>query len=284
MSARIECVDHPVFAVHDLTAASEHFLKLGFAVPPIGKHKEWGTGNLCIMFEHDYLEIRGIVDPTRYLAGLVEFLADGEGLIGVAFGTLSAEESYSAAKSAGIAVSEPRGLHRPMQVADGVIDLRFRNVMLEPEDHPGFSHANLCQHLTPELMRQPGSTDHPNTAVSVNLVVGVVDSLERAQSRYEVLVGKDSVARRGDSLWLRFPTGASVELISADEAERRGIAQPARVSNYTAAISVNVRDLDVLQAILAENGVRFVREGRSIQIATDDACGAHLRFVEFQDA
>ena len=37
MSAKFECVDHPVFAVNDLNVASDAFQRLGFVVPPIGK-------------------------------------------------------------------------------------------------------------------------------------------------------------------------------------------------------------------------------------------------------
>jgi hypothetical protein len=61
----IGSLDHPVIAAGDLDAARVSYERLGFTVPPRGSHVEWGTGNLCIMFPDDYLEIRGIVDATR---------------------------------------------------------------------------------------------------------------------------------------------------------------------------------------------------------------------------
>jgi hypothetical protein len=281
MSAKSECVDHPVFAVNDLNVASDAFRKLGFVVPPIGKHQEWGTGNICIMFARDYLEIRGIADRTRYLAGLEEFLADGEGLIGVAFGTPSADERYRALQEAGVAATEPRGLQRRLELPDGnAINPRFRNVMLHPEDHPGFFHANFCQHLTFDELRQPGWLDHPNTAVSAGKVVGVTDDLGNAQAKYETLFGKEIVSRRGDAVWLRFPVGAPVELITPAAAKDRQIDQPKRGTNYMASLEINVRSLGTLQAVLKENGVGFRLDGGATIVDPDQACGARLSFVE----
>lgn len=280
MSAKVECVDHPVFAVNDLNVAGDAFRKLGFVVPPIGKHQEWGTGNICIMFARDYLEIRGIADRTRYLAGLEEFLADGEGLIGVAFGTPSADERYRTLREAGVAAAEPRGLQRRLELPDGkAINPRFRNVMLPPEDHPGFFHANFCQHLTFDELRQPGWLDHPNTAVSAGKVVGVVDDLDKAQAKYETLFGEEVVSRSGNAVWLRFPVGAPIELITPAAAKERQIDQPKRDKNYMASLEINVRSLDAVQAVLKKNGVRF-RLGRAAVVDPDQACGAHLSFVD----
>jgi Glyoxalase-like domain len=280
MPARISHIDHPVFAVKDLEGAHKQFQRLGFVVPPIGRHSEWGTGNICIMFASDYLEIRGIVDPSRYLAGLEEFFEQGEGLIGVAFGMESAQASYDAAREAGIKVTEPRNLQRLLKLEDKTLDLRFCNVMLEPEDYPGFTHANLCQHITADRLRQPGWLDHPNTAVSTSEIVGVVADLDTAQRAYERLLGKSAVARNKNDVRLSFPKGATVELILPDQAAARGIAQPARGKDYMASIAIAVRNLDALRAVLAKNGIAAHDKDKSVVVDTRDAGGAHLAFVE----
>jgi hypothetical protein len=280
MPAKVTCIDHPVFAVNDLIAARSSFEKLGFFVPPIGRHREWCTGNICIMFARDYLEIRGIADRSRYLAGLEEFLADGEGLIGVAFGTNSADESYRAARESGLGVEEPRGLERNLDVFGKVVSLRFRNVMLRTDDHPGFYHANLCQHLTFDALRQPGWLGHPNTATSVATVVGVIDDADAAARKYAALLGSDAVLRERDKVMLRFPVGSSAELITAREAEARGIAQSKRVKNYMAAIKINVRSLDALRAVLGKSDLPCRQNGGEVVIDPKHACGAHIIFVE----
>ena len=98
----IGLIDHPVIAARDLDAARVQFERLGFTVPPRGSHVEWGTGNLCIMFPDDYLEIRGIIDASRFTMHLDEHLdAFGEGLMGVAFGTVDIDRSHAEMKHAG---------------------------------------------------------------------------------------------------------------------------------------------------------------------------------------
>ena len=62
----IENIDHPVIASADLDTTRQQFERLGFTVPSRGSHIEWGTGNLCIMFPDDYIEVRGIIDPDKF--------------------------------------------------------------------------------------------------------------------------------------------------------------------------------------------------------------------------
>ena len=63
MEYGIRGIDHPVIAVRDMKQARLAYERLGFTVPPRGSHAQWGTGNWCIMFPEDYLELRGIIDP-----------------------------------------------------------------------------------------------------------------------------------------------------------------------------------------------------------------------------
>ena len=104
----IESIDHPVIAARDLGAARITYEKLGFTIPPRGSHVEWGTGNLCIVFPADYLELRGIIDASRFTMHLDEHLdAFGEGLMGVAFGTADVQASFEAATANGVATGDP---------------------------------------------------------------------------------------------------------------------------------------------------------------------------------
>ena len=57
-------IDHVLAGVADLEAARAAWRRLGFTVTPRGRHIGWGTGNYCIMFPDDYVELLGIVDPA----------------------------------------------------------------------------------------------------------------------------------------------------------------------------------------------------------------------------
>src|SRR5208282_11857 len=126
MALGIRGIDHPVIAIRDMAQGRRTYERLGFTVPPRGSHLEWGTGNWCIMFARDYLELRGVVDASRYLHHLDEFLAGREGLMGVAFDVDGAAASFGKAGASRIAANAQRGLTRRFELAEGDAFPRFR--------------------------------------------------------------------------------------------------------------------------------------------------------------
>jgi hypothetical protein len=280
MTAKVGRVDHPVVAVHELEPTRAQYQKLGFVVPPAGRHQEWGTANICIMFADDYLEIRGVGDPGKFLAGLDKFLVHGQGLCGVAFNAKNADESYAQGKASGLGIEVPKHLNRKLVLEDRTLDLHFKTVMLSHDLYPGLTHANLCEHLTPDELRQPGWLDHPNGVVSFGRLVGVVSDFDGAQQAYERLLGAQNVKRAADRLWLDFGEGADVELITPEEAARRGDAQPARGDAYMASATLLVRDIQQTQRVFEHNGIRFRQVDGALAVDPADACGAHLYFQQ----
>ena len=278
MSAKVGRVDHPVVAVHDLAATRVRYERLGFVVPPIGHHQEWGTANVCIMFADDYLEIRGIGDASKFLAGLGEFLEHGEGLSGVAFNAQSAAESYAAGRAAGLGIVEPRHLNRRLVLADRTLDLHFETVMLAPDLYPGLTHANLVQHLTSAELRQPGWLDHPNGTLAFGRLVGVLSDMDGAEHVYRKLLGADCVRRADGRMWLNLGAGADIEFIGPAEAAARGDDQPARGGAYIASATLLVQNVGKTAELFDANGVAFRRVGAELAVDPKDASGAHLYF------
>jgi catechol 2,3-dioxygenase-like lactoylglutathione lyase family enzyme len=90
-------IDHTLIGVRDLEAARAAWRHLGFAVTPRGRHIGWGTGNYCVMFRDDYVELLGIVDPCQFLNRLDTLLETrGEGLLGLAFAAPSSSDVHAA--------------------------------------------------------------------------------------------------------------------------------------------------------------------------------------------
>lgn len=281
MTAKVGRVDHPVVAVYDLKTTRAQYQKLGFIVPPSGKHQEWGTENLCIMFPDDYLEIRGIGDPTKFLAGVDKFLEKGQGLYSVAFNAKSADESYKAGIESGIGIEPPKALNRKLVLEDKTLDLHFRTVMLDHSLYPGLTHANLCEHLTADTLRQPGWLDHPNGVISFGRLVGVVSDFDGAEAAYIKLLGAENVRRQADRIWLNFGEGADVELITPSEAAERGDANPERGAAYLASATLLVKDAAETARVFDANGIGFERlADGSLRVNPADACGAHLYFKQ----
>ena len=281
MTAKVGRVDHPVVAVQDLKSTRLQYQKLGFVVPPSGKHQEWGTENLCIMFADDYLEIRGIGDPTKFLAGVDRFLENGEGLYSVAFNARDADESYRAGVESNLGIEPPKHLNRKLVLEDRVLDLHFKTVMLHHDLFPGLTHANLCEHLTADTLRQPGWLDHPNGVTGFGRLTGVVKDFDAARSAYERLLGKENVQSTHERIVLGFGEGADIELISHAEAQRRQIAQPARGDAYLASATLLVDDIKVTAVVFDANSIRYEYASADVlRVNPSDACGACLYFKQ----
>lgn len=264
-------IDHPLIAVADMQAAFDTYTRLGFTLPPRGSHVEWGTGNWCIMFPDDYIELRGILTTERPLQGLDGWLAaHGEGLMGVAFGTDDSEASRRSLESNGVAVRRFTTLRRNFEHPDGWTQPEFALCFPEEADVTGLGHVVLCEHRTPELLRPPGTTVHANGANRVISIEGIVLDLDAAETAQRSFLGPDAVARFGNRLHIALPREQRIELRQAAPGERDGLF----------AVTLRVSDAAATRRLLMTNGVRFsVSDDRStLSVASDDACGVTLRF------
>ena len=169
MAANIAGIDHAIIGVRDLDQAKSTFEKLGFRITPRGRHIGWGTANYCLMFERDYLEILGIIDPKEFTNNLDSFLESQEGLMSLALGTTDPEATRAAWTDAELAPADVKDLSRLLEPDT---ELRFKNVMLDADKTAGIP-IFACAHLTPEPMRQPGWTEHPNGAIGISAITVV---------------------------------------------------------------------------------------------------------------
>ena len=281
----IENIDHPVIAARDLDVARTTYEKLGFTIPPRGSHIEWGTGNLCIMFPDDYLEIRGIIDASRFTMHLDEHLDTyGEGLMGVAFGTSEVEESFSAAIDNGIAAGEMRSLTRNFEHPEGWTQPSFRLFAPAAADIEGLMHVVIIEHLTPELIRRPDFLEHPNGCVGVHGMAGTIYDIERCAAKMRSLLGSKAVAVRDEGLFLQLPTAQHIELLLPDiYADRYGeiAASPEPRTPRLGALTLRVDSLAKTGALLEQNAVPYAEPHTGmLRVASDHCCGVTLHFTE----
>src|SRR4029079_11754531 len=108
MSGRaVKGLDHVVVMVDGIEAAERQYERLGFQGQPRGFHTKLGTANHRMIFDHDYFEILGIVEPTPFNAERREWLKEGGGLANVALATDGAETAFDAFKAAGLNPEAP---------------------------------------------------------------------------------------------------------------------------------------------------------------------------------
>jgi len=186
MAAPLSGIDHVIIAVNDLERARLTWERLGFTLTPRGRHLEKGTGNYCIMFERDYLELMGVVDQSQDTGGLDEFLARGEGPRGLAFATRAGDETAAELARRGLHPTAPRDLTRQLELPEGTVLPRFRLVSLPPEETPGLM-SFICQHRTPELVRRPDWLRHANGVVGIVGIAVLVESTKPLGAAYDKL-------------------------------------------------------------------------------------------------
>ena len=129
----ISSIDHLIIAVKDIHDAEENYRKI-FGMEPVwkGEHKALGTVNVIFNFKNTYCELLS-ANGDGLGAALVNgaIKEQGDGLIGVVYGTNNIEESFSTLKKSGYLVKEPtegEGIDNKTQKIR-----KWKNLFLPPE-------------------------------------------------------------------------------------------------------------------------------------------------------
>ncbi len=156
----ISSIDHLIIAVKDINDAEENYRKI-FGMEPVwkGEHNELGTANVIFNFKNTYFELLS-ANGDGLGAELVNSAIEeqGDGLIGVVFGTNNIEESFSTLKKSGYLVTEPtegEGIDNKTQKIR-----KWKNLFLPPELTRGI-FSFIIEHsegALPSLNKYPKAT------------------------------------------------------------------------------------------------------------------------------
>ncbi len=279
MRQHIKGIDHVVIVVRDLDAARDTFRRMGFTVTPRGHHT-LGSQNHCVMFGHDYIELlwspEGAPHPSRQY--YTEFARAGEGLAAIAFGTDSAKGAYTEMLWAGFAPSDPVEFARPVRLADGEREARFRVSMAALAQTPG-GRAFVCEHLTREVVWRPEYARHANGATGIAAVAIVGDDVAETARPYERLLAAqaepiaEGLAVRTGEAAIAFTTARSLS------ARLPQVRLSPRAAPLMAALFIRVADRAAAAAAPAAGGLAPARmPDGSIALGADAAHGVAVVF------
>lgn len=281
MSHYLTGLDHPVIAVRDMEAARAAYERLGFIVPPRGRHPEWGTGNWCIQFAENYLELRGFFQASDapQTRELLTFLERREGLMGIAFGTTGARATHDSFAAAGLHPKPVKPLTRNFELPEGTLPVSFQLCFLPREETPGLMHVVVCEHLTPERLRRPEWLRHSNGARGVAGLIAVAEDPLRASAAWERLFGPvrpvpGGIEARVGPGWMRLLTPEAVALHYPGVALPPAEDRPGLVS-----IVLQVENLEQTRAVLQTRGVAC-HCGSRVVAPPAEAAGALIEFVQ----
>lgn len=272
MSA-ITGIDHAQVGVGDLARAGEAWRRLGFTLTPEGRHVGRPTGNHCVMLDHDYIELIGIVDPAGPRSRLADLLAEkGEGLIGLALAPTTADAAAAQFAAAGIA-AQPSGLERPVVAPDGSEVLaRFARVEIDQAATPDF-RLFACEHLTRELVWRPEWMRHANTATGIAGVTVLSADPPALADAYARLFGAGSLTLTDDVLTV-FVGRTPVLFARPADAETMFPTIAAEIAGPLPrgfALTLEVADIDAAARHLTGAGVGFGQDGAGRLVVPPEA-------------
>jgi len=278
MKRAVKGLDHVVVMVDGIDAAEKAYTKLGFQVQPRGFHKKLGTANHLMIFDTDYFEILGIVEPTPFNAERRDWLTGGGGLANVALATDGADLAYDTFRAAGLNPDAPLDFDRAVEVAGKTEHAAFRTVRIPKTNLPvvGFF---VCEHLTPQFVYRPEWAKHPNGARSIGGVTVIAEQPTKWITELEKYFGKDSAKREGDGLIVDTGTQPIRYLTRKDYMARYPGITPVRPVDHPALLTVRVDSLPACAALLKKNRVA-VLEPDATRLLVPPAEAAHLT-IEF---
>lgn len=284
-------LDHIGVIVRDLEAGWDAFTRLGFALTPRSLHsgatrpggpvEPWGSGNHCAMLSEGYLEILGIVDPSRYTSAHA-LLKRYEGTHTLALGTADVKRAVAEIGARGGRIDPPRILERMASYGENGAEQRraaFLNAYVDTGQHPE-ARFLVIQHVTPEVLWQPHLMVHPNGAKSLDAVWICAEDMRAAIDSVSMLTGVTPLTRAHGQATFPLARGR-IEVVAADALDSfaPGIVPP--VTPFVAGFDVGVADLAATVTLLARNGLAVERSGDALAFVRPElACGACVRFVQ----
>jgi catechol 2,3-dioxygenase-like lactoylglutathione lyase family enzyme len=281
LDRRLTGLDHVIIGVRDLEVARAQYARLGFNSTPRGSHVGWGTANYCIMFADDCLELLGIVDPAQFTNHLDRFLAEREGLLGLALASGDLDATRAAWAEAGLHPEPVRALGRLLESDRGTVRLRFRNLLLPRTSTAGINLFAL-EHLTPEPMRRPAWLLHPNGAQAIRSCTIAATDTGPAAAALRRLFGPAAITETDNVIAAH--TGRGVLLLAPPE-DAQLMHPLADVPDHLpeprlVAMAISIADPERAAAFLRLQGVKFGRDpSGAVLVSPGEAHGVALELV-----
>lgn len=281
----ISALDHVIVAVSDLAAATRHLRTLlGRGPSWRGSHPGYGTENTLFRVSNSYLELLAPTGVGPVADGIRARLdAEGEGLVGLAFGTHDASALAAALNARGITAAAPQpGVGRDEE--SGAFR-RWHTVWLPREQTRGTWLFAIQHETPPDVLPQARAIASEQACVfALDHVVVESGDVEASKHLYGDVLGlRLALDRRFDARGLRmlfFRTGGvTLEVVGRLDA-------PLAPHDQLGGLAWRVPDVDATRARLLAGDVDVseVRAGRKpgtrVCTVRRDTCGVPTLLIE----
>jgi hypothetical protein len=284
--SEIDHINHVGMAVRDLSSTAARFGAMGFQLTPFSLHsgawrpgepvQKLGSGNRCVMFANNYLEILGTENDNPPPPRLAGFLARHQGAHIICFNAEAPSALDDRLRSLEIQTSGVIPLQRDIDTPNGVRTARFERVQFAPDDSPE-GYIQAARHLTPEFIYQPRYISHENGCTSLSeAFVGTDDAVGFAR-KYGHYLGMPAEAR-DDLFRFRLPLGSTLTIVPSRRAAQLFPGSLLPPMPAIVAITFRTPDIAAQRERLTERKFTVIENGSRISVPAEEASGLLVMF------
>jgi glyoxalase-like protein len=250
-------LDHVGHFVPDREAASDAFMRCGFAPTPVSVQVNpdgtlTGTGNVCAMFARGYIEVLFKTADTPLAAELDLSMARYRGVHLAAFAVADAGNAHAGLGAAGFALRPLVNMQRPVDTETGPSIAAFTVARVERGAMAEGRIQILTQH-TEDAVWQKRWLAHPNGARALVSVVIAVPDVQEAAARFARFTGRRAMSTRSGQV-ITLDRGR-VELVTRGAFEAALPEIAVMGLPFMGAYGIVVTSLDAVEAMLARAGL-----------------------------
>lgn len=285
----IDSINHVGMAVRDLDATVARYEAMGFVLTPYSAHagawtpgaavRPLGSGNRCVMFARNYLEILASADPASPSPRLASYLKHHEGAHIICFNTPDAAAVDRRLRRANIPTSGVIPLQRDIGTPDGVRTAKFERVQFRPDDSPE-GYIQAARHLTPEYIYQPRYAGHANGCYELSDVILIVDDLREFAERYAGYTGRRPESD-GPSVRFQFPLVSALTVADLGHVNTLLPGSLLPPVPGIAAAAFRTRNLAAVRTRLQEHGFSYAADAKGrLVVPAEQASGMAVIFEQ----
>ena len=295
IDATTDILHHIGLINSSLDESAAQYEKLGFTLTPLSLPKivlspgqppaTLGAGNRHAIFEHNYLELLGVVDPQRWSAitkaqrgpfDLDAPLSRYEGLHVMHFGADHIEQVKARLDAQGIPASPIKAFERNVQTANGERTMKARTIHFPPGSNPE-GLLQIAQHDTPELVFQTRYMHHRNGATALTEIMVVAEDPATYASKYERYTGHQGQCI-AENYFVIDLGRSKVTIVNPAHLNSiiPGYVIPALP--FLAAFTVKTYSLQSVRQVLSAGNIPFAEQHDSIFVYPQHACGCAIIF------
>jgi hypothetical protein len=282
----IDNINHVGLAVRDLAATAMQYESFGFLLTPFSVHsgawkpnegvQSFASGNRCVMFAGNYLEILASENAAEPSPRIEAFLKRHQGAHIICFNSENLSAVDHRIAGAGIKTSGVIPLQRDIDTPGGMQTAKFERVQFAPDDSPE-GYIQAARHLTPQHIHQPRYIAHPNGCDRLTDTIIVTDDLAHFAQKYSRYIDA-APEQDGESATFNLPLGTRLVLVSSKRAPELlpGTLFPPLPG--IAAVAFNAPDLAAQRARLKRAGVVFAETAGRLIVPAENAGGIAVIF------